>query len=130
MLNIKRYENVLLSKRFSMDEKKLFLIGSISEFVISRDYFKSNSSIREYAQYYFDEVNEPLRDYLLDSRTILVARISKIIVATEKFEDIHKYINYHSEFLSKNISSEITTKKDKNPNSILDALLNKKENIR
>ncbi|AOC90088.1 hypothetical protein P5487_003075 [Bacillus amyloliquefaciens] len=123
-INPKKYEQVLLSKRFSIDEKQLFLIGSIIEFVMSKEFFKSNKEIREYAQFYFDLANEPLRDYLIDSRTLLVARISKIILNTSDFEDIVHLISYHMSFIDKNISSNNSvSKQTTNKSSILDTLL-------
>jgi hypothetical protein len=123
MTNFKKYENVLLSKRFSIDEKQLFLIGSIAEFILSREYFKSNSAIRDYAQYYFDKADEPLRDYLLDSRTLLVARISKIVLSEKGFDEIINFINYHMEYLNEQVITINSNKKNSNNNSILDVLL-------
>lgn len=127
MNNFKKYENVLLSKRFSIDEKQLFLIGSIADFVLSRDYFKSNSAIRDYAQYYFDKADEPLREYLLDSRTLLVARISKIVLSENEFKTVIDYISYHMNYLNEHIAlTSNDSKKIGNKSSILDMLL--KEN--
>ncbi|ONH02516.1 hypothetical protein [Bacillus cereus] len=123
-LNPRKYEHVLLSKRFSIDEKQLFLIGSVIEFVMSKEFFKSNIAIREYAQFYFDLANEPLRDYLIDSRTLLVARISKIILSTTNFDDIINLINYHMSFIEKNVlSNNSSSKQINNKSSILDTLL-------
>lgn len=121
----KKTVNVLLSKRFSIDEKQIFLIGSIAEFINSRDYFKSNISIREYAQYYFDSVGEPLGDYLIANRTLLIARISKIILANDDFNDIVTLISYHMSYLERIMgTSSNIEQSEKYKKSILDSLLN------
>ncbi|MFJ8513376.1 hypothetical protein [Lysinibacillus xylanilyticus] len=120
------YETVFDSKRFSTHEKKLFFIGIVSDFILSKDIFPKNSELRVYAEPYFQFNNTELREYLLESRTTLVARITKIILTTSDFDSCYMLFEYHKNYLiencspSTNASENITPHKEVN---ILDELL-------
>lgn len=90
--NLVLFRNELKNKKVS----KYKLIGIITELIFSKEIFKKNSEISEFSESVLGIV---LKDYILKSRTMVVAHVSKKIVGMEQFEGKDELL----EFINKQI---------------------------
>ncbi|MBS5198568.1 MAG: hypothetical protein KHY93_15865 [Clostridiales bacterium] len=79
------YRNLVLFRNELKNNKmpKYKMEGIVSEMLISRDIFKKNSEIKNFLNYVFDL---DYKDYVMKSRTLIVARTVKTIHNSEETE--------------------------------------------
>ena len=82
---------------------KYKLIGIITELIYSKDIFAKNKDISNFVKDIFDI---ELKDYVVKSRTMIVAKISKKIIGSESIIDyknkLYNFISIQIETLKKN----------------------------
>lgn len=78
--NLVLYRNELKNKNVA----RYKLIGIVSELILSRKIFKKNSDITEFLKKVF---NIEYKEYVIRSRTLIIAHISRNIVKLDSFEN-------------------------------------------
>lgn len=83
------------------------IIGIIVELIFSKKIFKKNAEIQEFLENIF---NYEAKDYILKSRSLIISKISKIIVTNDEKEKenlrkkIASFVDEKIEFIKKNES--------------------------
>lgn len=70
------------SNRFSSYQSKIFFIGVTIDLLLNTEIFKKNIELKPFVEkYYISNIIEEdfFKEYLYDSRTLLVARLSRLI---------------------------------------------------
>lgn len=86
------YDNLILFRN-ELKNKNVTnykLIGIVTELILSKEIFKRNSDISAFIQEIFDIT---LKDYILKSRTMIVAHICRIMVRQNEFKNKDKLLN-------------------------------------
>lgn len=122
---------ILKSPKYSLDEKKMFFIGSISEIIFDKKMFKNNFDLKEYIKIYESILNiDPYKDYLYLARPQILARLIKDLFyprklrSDEKQQEIVKNaINKHVDFiLGKELIDETKEKRINNSSLLSDVI--------
>lgn len=98
------YTNLLLFRNELKNKniQKYKLIGIIVELLLSKDVFKRNSEISAFIKDIFDL---ELKEYIMKSRTMIVAKISRVIHNTDNFsicqKDLYEFVDSKIEQLKK-----------------------------
>lgn len=85
--NLILFRNELKNKNVSNYK----LIGIVTELIFSKEIFKRNSDISAFIQEIFDI---KFKDYILKSRTMIVAHICRIMVCQNEFRNKDKLLNF------------------------------------
>lgn len=97
--NLILYRNELKNKIIP----KYKIIGIVTELLFSKKIFNKNQEIKDFIKNVFDV---EFKDYIMKSRTMIVARISKIIISCEndaKYKNkLLEFINIQIEIIKKN----------------------------
>jgi hypothetical protein len=88
--NLVLFRNELKNKNVS----KYKIIGIVTELILSKEVFKKNSDIASFIQEIFSVT---MKDYILKSRTMIVAHICRIIVRQNEFKNKDKLLYFISE---------------------------------
>lgn len=92
------YRNELKNKNIP----KYKMIGIVTELIYSKSIFKQNKEIFNFVKTVF---NYELKDYILKSRTMIVAKVSRIIVNSENIniykKELYEFINLQIEEIKK-----------------------------
>lgn len=100
--DIKNDIKIIVSNRLSMYQSKLLFMGLIYEIILRKDLFPQNSNLKTFIDKviikYLD-INEPFRDYLYDSRTLLGSRIQRIILKEVEYSKIIQMVKEIYEIL-------------------------------
>ena len=93
------YRNELKNKNVP----KYKIIGIVTELIYSRVIFNKNKEIFNFIK---DVFGIELKDYILKSRTMIVAKVSRVIInsenVTECKKELYEFINLQIEILKKN----------------------------
>lgn len=110
-------ETELLIKNYVLKENidKIQLIGLVSTLIISKEVMKKNSEAGKFVEYV---IGEEFPSYVIKSRTLIAARVNKILVNLAD-EDVKK--------VKRNVTKYIKNLEDKN-NSISSDEINSKNN--
>lgn len=96
----------LLDNRLSIYSLKLNLYSILPSYILSKKFFEHNIDLKLFTDAIF--LKNPFKDYLYDSRTLLLARIIRAINETEDRQmliDINNFIiNHTNEIYEKNNS--------------------------
>ena len=68
-------------------DTKYKIIGIISELILSNELFSKNTDIENFLK---DIFGMELKAYLFKSRTLIVARVTRVIVSMDKEETLYK----------------------------------------
>lgn len=88
--------HIVESNKLNITQAKLILIGLLFELIQRRDLFKRNSHLKEFTDVVivpYSIEKESFKEYLFNSRTLLAARIGKIILDECKYTDLLKIVN-------------------------------------
>lgn len=89
--DIKNDIKIVVSNKLNMSQSKLLFMGLIYEIILSKDLFPKNNNLKVFIDKviikYLD-INEPFKDYLYDSRTILASRVQRIILKEVEYSKI------------------------------------------
>lgn len=92
------YRNELKNKNVP----KYKMIGIVTELIYSKTIFNQNKEIFDFVKNTFDY---ELKDYILKSRTMIVAKVSRIIINSENTtaykKELYKFINFQIEEFKK-----------------------------
>lgn len=92
------YRNELKNKNIP----KYKMIGIATELIYSKSIFNQNKEIFNFVKTVF---NYELKDYILKSRTMIVAKVSRIIVNSENIniykKELYEFINLQIEEIKK-----------------------------
>lgn len=115
-----QYRDLLSSKKYNSEEKKVLLTGIIPNLILSREIFPSNATLKDYV-IIFEKLltdEKEFRDYLFQSRTLLSSRITRLLIENEDSTIDKFYINWHIQFLDK-LTHNTAGKNIKNSNDTL-----------
>lgn len=98
--NLVLFRNELKNKNVS----KYKLIGITTELILSRVIFKKNSDISEFVQEIF---SVSYKDYILKSRTTIVAHTCRLIVNQEDFKNKDKLLHFVNKKIEEIKSQEL-----------------------
>lgn len=125
----------LLSSKYSIAEKKIMFIGSITKIIYDRNIFKNNDDLKRYIkifQDYFEKTNYKFtgyKEYLFKSRTLLASRISRMVFEDKSSVGTRFLIEQHVNFLNENnieiIKKNSKTTNKKNSTSLLGDFINR-----
>ena len=98
---LKNLNDLLQYAANSKAERKTLFIGIVANTILSTQLFSKNISLKEYVQMYekVSKKNEPFKDYLFASRTMLLSRVLRIIIEDVDNENINKVIKQHLDFM-------------------------------
>ncbi|MEQ6357742.1 hypothetical protein ABNX05_24350 [Lysinibacillus sp. M3] len=123
--------SVLNGKKFSFEEKKTFFVGVVTQMLFDTVKFKRNADLSEYLKPYEKELNKgkPFKDYLYKSRTLLAARVARLIIDNTDRNITNLLINSHINYLNRNIILDNTSSKSNNNNnsSLLEDILKERK---
>lgn len=136
MTNEKKTEiSFLSSSKYTVADKKVMLIGSVTETIYDRIIFRNNDDLKKYTSIFEDYFKSTVHDfngykeYLFKSRTLLASRISRMIFEADDSVGVRKLIDSHLAFIKefdRGKKSEETIKKNlKKESSLLDDFINK-----
>lgn len=113
------YMVLLDSSKYSMKEKNVLFIGILSTTLLDRDLFKKNIDLKEYVNIYEKLWGiEPYKDYLYDSRPMLMSRIIRDYSRIDDNMERKKCFLIHNQFMIKKLdiknTKDIKNNKDKN----------------
>lgn len=97
-----QFRDLLTSKKFNSEEKKLLLIGIVQNMIYSKEFFPSNESLKSYIPI-FEKLlneNEQFKDYLFHSRTLLSSRITRLLIENKEVVLDKEIINWHINFFN------------------------------
>lgn len=109
------YTYILDSNKYILEEKRMFFVGILTKTLLDTTLFKSNENIKEYTNIYQNIfVNSQYKDYLYNSRTLLISRMIRDFMSIKDSFYIEECFNVHKNFLeNKESISDIKTKKNK-----------------
>ncbi len=81
--NLVLYRNELKNKSI----KKYKVIGITAELILSKKTFRKNADIEKFI---WDIFNEKLKQYVLRSRTMIVAKTSRLVEDIDNINDVRK----------------------------------------
>lgn len=120
--DIKEDMKVIISNRLNMSQSKLLFMGLIYEIILRRDLFPNNSNLKPFINKVvmkYLSVDEPFKDYLYDSRTLLGARIQKNIQSDVEYLQIIQMVKEIYEIFPKDEMQKNKNKKNRNMNKDL-----------
>lgn len=130
---LKEIEIILASKKYSFSEKQLFLAGSVSKTIYSTNLFPRNSDLNKYIRFFEKKLNngEEFKEYLYSSRTLLAARVVRLVFSEKDVKAQKEIMEFHIDFLShllfvKKDNEDQKTKSFNKSNSLLSDMINKK----
>ncbi len=87
------YDNLILFRNElkNRNVSNYKLIGIVTELIFSKEIFKKNSDISVFIQEIFDIT---LKDYILKSRTMIVAHTCRMIVKQNEFKNKGKLLDF------------------------------------
>ena len=125
----RRELDILNSKKYSFNEKKLLFVGIVSNTIYDKSLFQNNKLLNEYVTLFETilSLDEPYKEYLYKSRTLLASRIVKDILKNEDDKDLLNLISAHNHFINrKNVhiknSKVVKSKKSK---TLLDDMISR-----
>lgn len=107
VVKIKRIQEIVDNEDF-----KLELYSIITNLILSKDIFKSNKEVGEF----LDKIDISFKDYVMNSRTMILARTLRIINKSEE-EDLIKYKSTLNELI---VSDELKKEDKKNKKVVND----------
>lgn len=109
-------------KKLSASNDFVFFMGLVVLFIYSKDIFPKNNSIKAFLEVVF---KNSFPDYIMKSRTLIVAKATRLILSAE----VQKREQYKSNFLeffgNQEASSRNRNNKKKNENDQFDIWLRK-----
>lgn len=113
--------SLLTGKKFSFEEKKTFFIGIVTQTIFDTVKFDRNMDLKNYLVPFEKMLGdgEKFKDYLYDSRTLLAARVSRLLNNSADRTIINLLIDEHVKYLIKGITKPATSKKHKKKDSNL-----------
>ncbi|MFZ4452046.1 hypothetical protein [Salibacterium aidingense] len=104
---------LIITNKLNTSQSKLLFMGISYEIIQRRDLFPKNSDLKKFVEevyipYSKDKI--PFRDYLYASRTLLGARIEKLILWEIGYNDILNMVNKLNEIFPSDNSKTTTTK--------------------
>lgn len=125
----------LSSSKYTVADKKVMLIGSVTETIYNHIIFKNNSDLKEYTnifeEYFKSTVHNSsgYKEYLFKSRTLLASRIARMIFEANDSVGIRKLIDSHLAFIrqidSTKNSEKSKRRSQKRESSLLDDFIDK-----
>lgn len=125
----------LSSSKYTVADKKVMLIGSVTETIYNHIIFKNNSDLKEYTnifeEYFKSTVHNfsGYKEYLFKSRTLLASRIARMIFEANDSVGIRKLIDSHLAFIrqidSTKNSEKSKRRSQKRESSLLDDFIDK-----
>ena len=93
----RRELDILNSKKYSFNEKKLLFVGIVSNTIYDKSLFPNNKLLNEYVTLFETSLSldEPYKEYLYKSRTLLASRVVKDILKNENDKDLLSLISSH-----------------------------------
>ncbi|MBJ7966979.1 hypothetical protein [Bacillus cereus] len=111
------------SKKYKLSEKRLFLIAIVQKTIYSNEYFKNNSSLRDYIEIFEKTYklpdDEKFKDYLYNSRTALAARVCRLIIKKDDLEVEKELMDWHSNYYKDEAHIVTTANNEKDDSSNL-----------
>lgn len=130
---LKEIEIILASKKYSFSEKQLFLTGSVSKTIYSTILFPRNSDLNKYVRFFEKKLNngEEFKEYLYSSRTLLAARVVRLVFSEKDVKVQKEIMDFHIDFLSqllfiKKDNEDEKIKSFNKSNSLLSDMIKKK----
>lgn len=112
-------EKVLTNSRLSVETRKLYFVGLVTKTILDKQQFQSNNSLHPAIKIFEDFFqvtdkfgNAGFRPYLFASRSLLAARIGKLIIEEK---DSVRVINLFDEFVR--FSERINSKGEEEPST-------------
>lgn len=125
----RRELDILNSKKYSFNEKKLLFVGIVSNTIYDKSLFSNNKLLNEYVTLFETSLSldEPYKEYLYKSRTLLASRVVKDILKNENDKDLLSLISSHILFINeKNVDNKnnkiVKSKKNK---TLLDDMISR-----
>lgn len=126
--DIQKDLKIITSNKLSIYQSKLLLMGSLYEIILNKEIFKRNNDLKKFVN---QDLNNYLKldlyvkDYVFKSRTLLVAKVQRVIYEKAEYKDIVDFIY----FLNNAIFYEKETKiKDKKNSLDEDKVINNWKN--
>ncbi|MCC0658304.1 hypothetical protein IC175_17245 [Clostridioides sp. ES-S-0123-01] len=114
--DIKNDIKIIKGNKLSISQSKLLFIGIMFEIILNKDLFPKNSILKDFVNcklLSYIKINEPFKEYLFSTRTLLIARIQKEVYINLNYQDILKLVDFLQEFIVKFDSKEESIKVDK-----------------
>ncbi|KAA0784604.1 hypothetical protein [Bacillus sp. BPN334] len=130
-MDAKLAESLLKGKKFSFQEKKILFIGIVNQTIYDTFIFNNNIDLNTYLMPYelYLNNNEPFKDYLYKSRTLLSARVTRLILNNDDRDLTSLLINEHINFMNQNSTpSTDKRRKKENDSNLLDDILKQRKN--
>lgn len=118
-------DKILFNATFSVEIRKLFFVGIVTQAILDKSIFKSNDSLHPVIRIFEDQFdvkdkfgNPGFRPYLFASRTLLASRISKLILLEEDTVRLKKIFELFNTYMFGQKNSEQTPTR-RNEDSLL-----------
>lgn len=128
MNNFESIRIILNKKQTSSYEKKIYFIGIVTQTIYDKTIFKFNKELHSYLKFYetfFDVPDGEFKPYLFRSRTLLAARVCRLINNEEDSTRLTKLFNYHIKFFMKK-KDTVNKKNNVGENTLLGDMLKRK----
>lgn len=105
----RRELDILNSKKYSFNEKKLLFVGIVNNTIYDKATFPNNKLLNKYVLLFENilSLDEPYKEYLYNSRTLLASRVVRDILKNENDKDLLSLISSHILFIKeKNAKNE------------------------
>lgn len=100
------------------------IIGITTELILSKDIFKKNNDISRFLKIIF---NISYKEYVMNSRTMIVARVSRLVYSLEKkdLDEIRKrLLDFVSSLINTTTENNVNTSQRKDLGKWIEGILN------
>lgn len=122
--DIKNDMKIVISNKLNMSQSKLLFMGLIYEIILNKYLFPKNNNLKVFINKviikYLD-IDEPFRDYLYDSRTLLASRVQRAIFEGAEYSKIIQMVKEIHHVLP---GDEVKNYKSKKSSNINEEVIN------